>query len=95
MANKRNLRRVHLQSGATDRMGRPLEGIFEVLIDEDDIVNQMERAFKNKSKMATDGPIVVTYLRASKAEADFLINGLAFGKPVKGAGVAKDEDCRP
>lgn len=89
MPEKRNLRRIHLQSGATDHMGRPLDGIFEVLIDEDDIVSQMERAYKNKSRMACNGPLVVTYQKASKAEAEFLIKGLAFGKPVAGAGVVE------
>lgn len=81
---KRNLRRIHIQSGAQDRMNRPLDGIFEVLVDEDGIVSQMERAYNNKSGESRWGNLIVRYQKASKAEADFLVKGEAFGKPVKG-----------
>jgi hypothetical protein len=80
VAQKRNLRRVHLQSGASDRMGRPIDGMFSVFIDEDDLVEMMARASTNKTRRATSGPLVVEYQKATSAEADFLIKGEAFGK---------------
>lgn len=81
---KRKLRRLSIQSGTTDKMGRPIEGLFEVLIDEDGLVDQMERAYKNRSHLCTVGNLLVRYKKATKAEADFLIKGEAFGKPVGG-----------
>lgn len=69
---KRNLRRIHLQSGCTDRMRRPIDGLFEVLIDEDQIVEQMERATNNKSRQAWHGPLGIVYHPCTKAQADFI-----------------------
>lgn len=80
----KNLRRIHIQSGASDRMGRPLDGVFEILLDEDEIVEQMERAYNNRSRQSKYGSAVVRYQPATKAEADFLVKGEAFGKKVPG-----------
>lgn len=84
MSSKRNLRRVHVQSGATDRMTRPIDGIFTVFIDEDDLVDMMARAAENKSKRCCQGALIVEYQPANKATADFMINGEAFGKLMPG-----------
>jgi len=73
MPEKRNLRRIHLQFGCTDRMNRRIEGLFEVLLDDDDIVRQMERAYNNKSHVCTDGPVVVVYHPCTKAQAEYVV----------------------
>lgn len=69
-------------------MSRPIDGVFEVLVDEDGIADQMERAYNNKSRVCCQGNLIVRYQPASKAEADFLVKGTAFGKQVEGAGVS-------
>lgn len=80
--SKRNLRRIHVQSGATDRMMRPIDGVFEVFLDDDDIVDQMSRASQNRSRMSSCGPVVIVYRPANKAQSDFIVKGEAFGKVV-------------
>lgn len=61
-------------------MGRPIEGIFEVFVDEDILVQMMARASETKGRKSTWGAVTVQYRSASKAEAEFIINGQAFGK---------------
>jgi hypothetical protein len=73
MSEKRNLRRIHLQSGCTDRMNRRINGLFEVLLDDDGIVEQMTRAHNNKSRMCTDGPVIVVYHPCTQAQADYVV----------------------
>lgn len=70
---KRNLRRLHLQSGCTDRMHRPIPGLFEVLLDEDHLLEIMERASQNRSKTSSCGPIVVRFSGIPKAQADYVV----------------------
>jgi len=73
MANKRNLRRIHLQSGCTDRMRRSIDGLFEVLLDDDGIVELMEQASINKGRQSTCGPTVVIYHPCTKAQAEYIV----------------------
>lgn len=72
MAGK-NLKRITIQSGCTDRMMRPVEGIFEVLIDEDRINDQMMRAYEAGGHKSTWGAVTVRYQKATKGQADFLL----------------------
>ena len=61
MNTKRNLRRIHVQSGCTDRMNRRIEGVFVVYIDVDDLVDQMERASNNVGRRSCEGALIVDY----------------------------------
>ena len=70
---KRNLRRLHLQSGCTDRMHRAISGLFEILLDDDQVVEIMERASQNRSKVSSCGPLVVRFSNIPKAQADYIV----------------------
>lgn len=73
MPTKRNLKRITLQSGCKDRLMRNIEGIFEVLVDLDDVNDLMIGAAVNKSHVSSRGPVIVRYQKATKAQADELI----------------------
>jgi len=68
----KGLRRIHLQAGCTDRMNRAIDGLIEVLIDEQKLVDQMEQATKNRGRTSRDGALVVVFHPCSKAEADYV-----------------------
>lgn len=70
---EKSLKRVTIQSGCKDRLMRPIEGIFEVLIDENRINDQMVRAFEAGGAKSTWGAVTVRYQKATKAQADFLV----------------------
>jgi hypothetical protein len=67
------LERLRILSGCEDRLGRPIHGIFEILIHRGRLREQMEKAAKNKGRECWDGPLVVRFQDATKAQADFLV----------------------
>lgn len=67
------LRAVRIQSGCTDGMNRPLDGLFEILLDEDVVARIMERAYGNKTKQARLGGVVVRYKSMTKAQAEYIV----------------------
>lgn len=80
--NKRNLVRLRVQSGVTLRHNRKIDGIFEIILDKDDIKLQMERASRNKSRESWCGAIGVRFQNATPEEADYLMrHGHLIGAP--------------
>ena len=73
MTHRRNLKTIIVQSGSRDDRGLAIEGFFEVSLDMDHIREQMARAARNKSNLASDGPVVITYKSLAKAQADYLV----------------------
>lgn len=68
-----DLRSIHIQSGCTDGMNRPLDGLFQILLDEDVVARIMERAYGNKTKQARMGGVVVRYKAMTKAQAEYIV----------------------
>lgn len=73
MTEKKRLRRIHVQCGADDWMGRPTPGIFEIFIDEEMMVEQLEQAFKNGGRKAKAGALLAVFHPSSQAAAEFLV----------------------
>lgn len=67
------LRRIHVQSGTGDKMGRPLNGVFEVFLDDQLIADMMARASVLKGRKTHWGPVTVKYTKARQAQAEFLV----------------------
>jgi len=67
------LRRVQLLTGCEDDMHRPLYGLFEVLINDEQLRRQMLRAYKNSGRKSTNGALVVRYQPATQAQAENMV----------------------
>ncbi len=51
----RGMKRIDLRSSFPDRMGRPMPGLFEVLLDEDRLAQIAEQAYGNTTRRSTWG----------------------------------------
>jgi len=54
-------------------MHRPIPGLFEVLLDDDLVVEIMERAAQSKGKQSRRGPLVVRFSPIPKVQADYIV----------------------
>lgn len=72
MSKRKELRRIHVQAGCTDRMGRVIGGVFVVYIDQTKMVEQMEQAYNNRSNKSCSGALVVEYQQASPGQAQWV-----------------------
>jgi hypothetical protein len=70
---QRTTERVKFLSQCDDRLGRITYGLFEVLIDTEELRRQMMRAVQNKGKESWDGALGVIYRPATKEQAEFVI----------------------
>lgn len=73
MSTRRQRERVKLLHGCEDDMGRPIHGLFEVLIDIESLRVQMNRARSNNSRTSTNGALIVNYQAMTEAQAKFFI----------------------
>lgn len=65
MSPKKSLKKIHVQSGVPDGLGREIQGLFTVLIDPRWLREQMERASKATGRRSKHGAVVVEFQQTS------------------------------
>ncbi len=67
------MKRIDLRSSFPDRMGRPMPGLFEVLVDEKRLALIAEKAYNNTTHRSTWGGLTVIFRHSSPGQAEYLV----------------------
>ena len=66
------MRLLHVQSFCQDHMGRKINGVASLLIDDNKASRLLYEAYINKSKRAKSGPLVATFHPAPLEQANYV-----------------------